>query len=72
MLAHMANAEFSDDELSGLDVPVAFVVAELDEFCPPHVMKAASERFRTLRSTSSPVRGTRPITSYRASGTSLC
>jgi pimeloyl-ACP methyl ester carboxylesterase len=45
MLAHMANAEFSDEELSALDVPVAFVVAEHDQFCPASVMTAASRRF---------------------------
>jgi pimeloyl-ACP methyl ester carboxylesterase len=45
MLAHMSNAEFADDELQALDVPVSFVIAEHDEFCPPRVMTAASERF---------------------------
>jgi len=41
MLAHMARAEFTDDELRGLAVPAAFVAAELDEFCPPRVMAHA-------------------------------
>ncbi len=45
MLAHMARAEFTDDELRGLAVPAAFVAAELDEFCPPRVMAHAHARF---------------------------
>jgi pimeloyl-ACP methyl ester carboxylesterase len=47
MLAHMAEAEYSDAELAALELPVAFVIAELDEFCPPEVMTAASRRFPT-------------------------
>lgn len=46
MLAHMADAEFTDAELQGLQVPVSFVAAELDEFCPPAVMRYAQKRFR--------------------------
>jgi 3-oxoadipate enol-lactonase len=46
MLGHMAQAEFTDDELRGLDVPVAFVAAEGDIFCPPDVMQHAQKRFR--------------------------
>jgi 3-oxoadipate enol-lactonase len=45
MLAHMADAEFGDEELRTLDVPVSFVAAERDAFCPPEVMVAASKRF---------------------------
>ena len=46
MLAHMAEAEFTDAELLSLPVPVSFVAAELDEFCPPAVMQYAQKRFR--------------------------
>jgi 3-oxoadipate enol-lactonase len=45
MLAHMAAAEFSDDELQTLAVPVDFIAAEHDPFCPPQVMQYAQKRF---------------------------
>jgi pimeloyl-ACP methyl ester carboxylesterase len=45
MLGHMAAAEFGDAELAALEIPVSFVVAEADQFCPPSVMTAASRRF---------------------------
>jgi pimeloyl-ACP methyl ester carboxylesterase len=45
MLAHMADAEFTDAELAALAVPVSFVAAELDDFCPPGVMQYAQKRF---------------------------
>jgi pimeloyl-ACP methyl ester carboxylesterase len=46
MLEHMARAQFSDDELLALTVPVGFVAAENDAFCPPGVMASAQKRFR--------------------------
>jgi 3-oxoadipate enol-lactonase len=45
MLAHMADAEFSDDALQALRVPVSFIAAEDDPFCPPAVMQYAQKRF---------------------------
>jgi 3-oxoadipate enol-lactonase len=45
MLAHMAEAEFGDDELAALRVPVSFIAAEHDRFCPPDVMQYAQKRF---------------------------
>jgi 3-oxoadipate enol-lactonase len=45
MLAHMAEAEFGDDELAALPVPVSFIAAEHDPFCPPDVMQYAQKRF---------------------------
>jgi 3-oxoadipate enol-lactonase len=45
MLAHMAEAEFGDDELQALRVPVAFIAAERDPFCTPDVMQYAQKRF---------------------------
>lgn len=46
MLDHMAREQFTDDELQELAMPVAFVAAEHDEFCPPGVMSYAQKRFR--------------------------
>jgi 3-oxoadipate enol-lactonase len=46
MLEHMASAEYSDEELLHLDVPVVFLAAENDMFCPPEVMQHAQKRFR--------------------------
>jgi 3-oxoadipate enol-lactonase len=46
MIAHMADAEFTDTELAELAVPTTFVAAELDQFCPPAVMQYAHKRFR--------------------------
>jgi 3-oxoadipate enol-lactonase len=45
MLAHMAEAEFGDDELEALRIPVSFIAAEHDPFCPPDVMQYAQKRF---------------------------
>lgn len=45
MLRHMADAEFTDQELHALQLPVSFVVAEHDEFCPPSVVAFAQKRF---------------------------
>jgi 3-oxoadipate enol-lactonase len=45
MIAHMAEADFTDAELRQLTVPVTFVAAELDQFCPPAVMQFARKRF---------------------------
>ena len=45
MLAHMAEAEFGDDELEALRIPVSFIAAEHDPFCPPDVMRYAQKRF---------------------------
>jgi pimeloyl-ACP methyl ester carboxylesterase len=45
MLAHMAQAEFGDEELQALRVPVSFIAAEHDAFCPPDVMQYAQKRF---------------------------
>jgi pimeloyl-ACP methyl ester carboxylesterase len=45
MLAHMAEAEFGDDELEALRIPVSFIAAEHDPFCPPDVMQYAKKRF---------------------------
>ena len=46
MIAHMAEADFTDAELQQLAVPVSFVAAEFDQFCPPAVMQCARKRFR--------------------------
>jgi 3-oxoadipate enol-lactonase len=46
MLGHMAAAEFTDEELQALPIPVSFVAAEHDVFCPPAVMMRARQRFR--------------------------
>jgi 3-oxoadipate enol-lactonase len=46
MIAHMADANFTDTELARLAVPVSFAAAELDQFCPPAVMRYAQKRFR--------------------------
>lgn len=46
MLEHMARASFTDEELGALEVPVSFVAAEGDLFCPPEVMQQAQKRFR--------------------------
>lgn len=46
MIAHMADADFTDAELQHLAVPVSFVAAGNDEICPPGVMQYAQKRFR--------------------------
>ena len=46
MLGHMAREQFTDGELRELAMPVAFVAAEDDKFCPPGVMAYARKRFR--------------------------
>ena len=46
VIGQMANAGFTDAELQQLAVPVSFVAAEFDQFCPPAVMQYASKRFR--------------------------
>ena len=45
MIQHMADATFTDAELQQIAVPVSFLAAESDEFCPPEVMQLAQKRF---------------------------
>jgi 3-oxoadipate enol-lactonase len=47
MITQMARAAFTDEELASIELPVHFVAAEHDQFCPPDVMARASRRFRT-------------------------
>jgi 3-oxoadipate enol-lactonase len=47
MITQMARATFTDEELASIELPVHFVAAERDHFCPPDVMARASRRFRS-------------------------
>ena len=47
MITQMARATFTDEELASVELPVHFVAAERDAFCPPEVMARASRRFRS-------------------------
>ncbi|MFF3872224.1 alpha/beta fold hydrolase [Streptomyces sp. NPDC001978] len=46
MLGHMEREVFTDEELRSIPVPVAFVAAENDVFCPPALMDGARRRCR--------------------------